>query len=69
MMVAHFADTCLFSLESYILLVATTECLLNGEVIHYFCNVQMGPGFPITIQSLSKVADQYNKKYLSGVVR
>ena len=57
------------SLGSYILLVAPTECLLNGEITHYFCNLQMGPGFPITIQSLSKVADQYNRKYLSGVVR
>lgn len=68
-MVADFCDTHLFYMGSYILLVAATECLLNGEVIHYSCNVQMGPGFPITIQSLSKVADQYNRKYLSGVIR
>ncbi|XP_022998623.1 LOW QUALITY PROTEIN: uncharacterized protein LOC111493208 [Cucurbita maxima] len=40
-----------------------------GYVNSFHVCSTMGPGFPITIQSLSKVADQYNKKYLSGVVR
>ncbi|XP_022948447.1 uncharacterized protein LOC111452129 [Cucurbita moschata] len=40
-----------------------------GYVNSFHICSTMGPGFPVTIQSLSKVADQYNKKYLSGVVR
>ncbi|XP_038877977.1 50S ribosomal protein L1 [Benincasa hispida] len=40
-----------------------------GYVNSFHICSTMGPGFPITIQSLSKVADQYNRKYLSGVIR
>ncbi|XP_022980111.1 uncharacterized protein LOC111479599 [Cucurbita maxima] len=40
-----------------------------GYVNSFHICSTMGPGFPVTIQSLSKVADQYNKKFLSGVIR
>lgn len=40
-----------------------------GYVNSFHICSTMGPGYPVTIQSLSKVADQYNRKYLSGVIR